>query len=152
MDGSLPKLTTNQKGAIAELAVMREAMRHGIEIYRPVVEGGRSDFILGFGSALVRVQCKWATRVGNVVAVRLHSSRRRTGGGHIRTSYSVQEIDVIAAYCAELDQCYYLPMALVADRRQISLRLAPAKNNQKAGLKWAQRYRDIGAIAQLGER
>ena len=68
------ELTTNQKGAIAEWAVIREAVERGIDVYRPLTEGGRTDFILGIGRTLVRVQCKWAVRSGDVIVVRLHSS------------------------------------------------------------------------------
>jgi hypothetical protein len=132
--------------------VIREAVKHGIEVYRPLVEGGRCDLILGFGAALVRVQCKWAVRRGDVVSAHLQSSHRITGGGHLRRAYTAEDVDVIAAYCAELDQCYFLPITLVAGQFHIHLRLAPARNNQRARLKWAAQYRDIGAIAQLGER
>jgi hypothetical protein len=152
MEGPLPELTTNQKGAIAELAVIAEAIRHEIDVYRPVVEGGRCDLVLGSESQLVRVQCKWGTRKGGVVAAHLQSSCRLTGGGHLRRSYDSEHVDVIAIHCAELDQSYYLPISLVAGQHQIHLRLTPARNNQRARLKWAEQYRDIGAIAQLGER
>jgi hypothetical protein len=153
MEGSsLPELTTNQKGAIAEWAVIREAILHEVEVYLPVVQGGRCDLVLGFESQLIRVQCKWGRRRGHVVTAHLQSSCRITGGGHIRRPYSSEHVDVIAVYCAELDQCFYLPISLVEGQHQIHLRLAPAKNNQRARLNWAEHYRGIGAIAQLGER
>ena len=41
-------LTTNQKGAIAETAITAEAVRLGIEVYRPVAEHGRYDMIFAF--------------------------------------------------------------------------------------------------------
>jgi hypothetical protein len=34
-------LTTDQKGAIAEMAIAWEAAKQGIEVYRPISEGGR---------------------------------------------------------------------------------------------------------------
>jgi hypothetical protein len=43
-------LTTDQNGAIAELAVALEAARLGIEVYRPVQEGGRYDMIFNLHS------------------------------------------------------------------------------------------------------
>jgi hypothetical protein len=52
-------MTTDQKGGIAELAIATAAVRLGIEVYRPVIEGGRYDLILGLGGRLIRVQCKW---------------------------------------------------------------------------------------------
>jgi hypothetical protein len=64
-------LTTNQKGAAAETAIAHEAIKLGIEVYRPVAEGGRFDLIFAFADAsLARVQCKWAPIFRGVVAVR----------------------------------------------------------------------------------
>ena len=47
-------LTTNQKGAIAESQIMAAAIELGIEVYRPVFEGGRYDLIFGFDDRLMR--------------------------------------------------------------------------------------------------
>jgi hypothetical protein len=145
-------LTTNQKGAIAESAITAHAVRYGIDVYRPAVEGGRCDLVFGLGARLLRVQCKWAVRHGQVVSVVVHTSRRAPGGGHIRTPYTEHDIDGIAAYCAELDRCYLLPISLVSGKKQIYLRLAPARNNQMRKLNFAELYELPGAIAQLGER
>jgi PD-(D/E)XK endonuclease len=150
-DGSSSELTTNQKGAIAETAIAHGATKLGIDVYRPYSEGGRYDLIFDLGSQLLRVQCKWAVRSGNVVSVRLDSCRRGPGGLLLRRSYSANEIDAIVGYCAELDQSYFLPSAFIAGKRQIYLRLAPARNNQALRINWADQYR-LGAIAQLGER
>ena len=53
-------LTTDQKGAIAETAVTHAAIKLGVNVYKPVMEGGRYDMILDLPSRLLRVQCKWA--------------------------------------------------------------------------------------------
>ena len=144
-------LTSNRKGAIAETSIAAAAVKLGIDVYRPYVEGGRYDLIFGFGSHLVRVQCKWGRRVGDVLVVNLSSSRRTTGDRFIRRQYSADEIDAVAAYSADLDETYFLPIELVAGRPAISLRLAPCRNNQRSGVNFASSYR-LGAIAQLGER
>jgi hypothetical protein len=52
----------------------------------------------------------------------------------------------------DLDECYLLPIELVAGMRGMHLRLAPAKNSQRAGLNWASEYTLEGAVAQLEER
>ena len=143
-------MTTDQKGGIAELAIACEAVQLGIGLYRPLTEGGRYDLIFDLGARLLRVQCKWAARRGEVVAVPCQSSRRTATGLMVR-SYTPDEIDAIAGYCHELKKCYLLPISLVAHRREVSLRLSPAKNNQAERVNWAFRY-ELGAIAQLGER
>ena len=145
------RLTTNQKGAVAETAIVHEAVKLGIEVYRPVAEGGRFDMVFVFPSGdLSRVQCKWANLTRGAVAIRLYSCRRAAEGLRSR-GYTAEEVDAIAAYCAELDECYYVPMAEIASRRVMHLRREPARNGQHKRLHFAEQYR-LGAIAQLGER
>ena len=151
-------LTTNQKGAIAETAIAHEAIKLGIEVYRPVVEGGRFDLIFAFEDAsLARVQCKYAPIYRGVIIVRCESSRR-TADGFRRRSYTADEIDALAAYCPQLETCYFLPIEFFEGRSHISLRLGPTRNSQRAGVNWAASYEfaatlgRVGAVAQLGER
>jgi PD-(D/E)XK endonuclease len=152
------ELTTDQKGAIAETALVHAAAKLCIPVYAPVSEGGRYDLIFDVGSRLLRVQCKWAVRRGNVVHIRFRSCRRsRTG--LIHRSYTTDEIDLIAGYCAELDQCYVIPFGQFFRRSGIYLRLNPTRNNQHQGILWATDFEferlhwtTSGAVAQLGER
>jgi hypothetical protein len=154
----LAVMTTDQKGAIAELAIQLAAAKLGIEVYRPVAEGGRFDIILAPGDRLIRTQCKWATRYGDVVIVRCYSNRRaRTG--LVRRLYTPDEIDAFAAYCRELDKCFFIPIEAFLDATQIMLRLSPTRNNQRRGINWADDFdfaarlgQHQGAVAQLGER
>jgi PD-(D/E)XK endonuclease len=57
-------LTTDQKGNIAETAIVAAAVKLGIDVYRPVGEGGRYDMIFELDTDLVRVQYKWASLHG----------------------------------------------------------------------------------------
>ena len=150
-------LTSDQKGTIAETAVIHEAVKLGIGVLKPVNDGLRYDLVFDIDERLVRVQVKWASRQGDVIAVRCYSSRR-SAAGFVRRPYSLREIDAVAAYCPELDRCYYLPLEDFAGRVQIQLRLARTKNNQRTGIHWGEGYEfaaKLGlpeAIAQLGER
>jgi hypothetical protein len=151
-------LTTDQKGAIAETAIAHAATALGIEVYRPIAEGGRFDMIFLLGDELVRVQCKWAPRQGDVIVVRCYSNRRAREGFR-RRRYTADEIDAFAAYCPDLKSCYFLPIHQFPMRSQILLRLTPAQNNQRLGVHWAEDFEFgatlptyDGAIAQLGER
>jgi hypothetical protein len=132
-------LTTDQEGAIAESAIAHAATRLGAGVYKPMFEGGRYDLILEVGSALVRVQCKWATLDRGAVVVRCYSSRRGPDRMIIRT-YTEDEVDVIAAYCAETDRCYLLSPGLFCGRRNVHLRVAPSRNNQRVGINWAEDF------------
>jgi PD-(D/E)XK endonuclease len=141
----------NHKGNVAEAAVAAAAVKLGIEVLTPQLEHGRYDLVFEIGSEFLRVQCKWAPLQDEVVVVRLTSSRY-TRRGTITTTYGAHEIDAVAAYCADLEQCFLLPVALVAGRREVRVRVAPPKNSQRAALNWAAEYELSGAIAQLGER
>jgi hypothetical protein len=73
--------------------------------------------------------------------------------------YTEEEIDALAASCAELDRCYFLPIELFPRRKHICLRVAPTRNNQRHLINWAEHFQFTatlgppqGAIAQLGER
>src|SRR2546423_4547062 len=98
-------LTPSQKGGIAEMAIAAEAVKLGIPVSRPMIEGGRYDLVLDLGSRLVRVQCKWAVRHGERIDVRICTSRR-VRDGFLKTTYSPDEVGAIAAYCAALDRSY----------------------------------------------
>jgi hypothetical protein len=141
---------TTWKGSLAEAAITMAAVRLGYVVLRPLTEGRRYDLVIDIGPRLLRVQCKWARHRGNVVVVDT-STRRLTPSGYVQTTYSADEIDGIAAYCDDLDRCYFLPITLAAGRRGFHLRLAPAANNQLLAIHWARDY-EFGAIAQLGER
>jgi hypothetical protein len=151
-------MSTDQKGNIAEAAVTLAAVKLGLDVYRPVGEGGRCDLILGIGDRLLRVQCKWAARQGDVILVRCYSARRTGRGKVVTRRYTTDEVDAFAAYSQDLDRCFFLPPKLWANRRLVQLRIAPALNNQVRRIHWADEYdfaarlRAIGAVAQLGER
>jgi len=132
-------LTTDQKGAIAESAIAHAAIKLGIDVYKPLSDGGRYDLIFEIGSALLRVQCKWAPRQGDVVLVRCRSCRRTRDGVRHR-GYTSAEVDVIAAYCPDLDRCYLISADRFDGRLQLMLRLAPSRNNQRAGVNWADDF------------
>ena len=132
-------LTTDQKGAIAESAVIHAAIKHGAGVYRPAMEGGRYDLILELGPRLFRVQCKYAPRHGNVVVVRCYSARRAREGLRKRV-YRAAEVDLIAAYCPELDRCFLLSSEVFDGRTQVDLRLEACRNHQQRGINWADDF------------
>ena len=74
------KLTPTEKGAIAEAKIYAAAIDAGLVVARPFTEGRRYDLIFDVGPRLLRVQCKWAPRKGDVVVVRARTSRYTPSG------------------------------------------------------------------------
>jgi prevent-host-death family protein len=141
----------NHKGAVAEAKIAAAAIELGIPVLRPMSEHGRYDLVFEVGSELLRIQCKWANRKDQVVVIHV-GGNYLSPRGYVRSTYGADEVDAVAAYCADLDACYLLPIELVAGQYMLHLRLAPTKNGQRAGLHFAADHLLPGAIAQLGER
>ncbi len=141
-------LTPSQKGAVAEAEIAAAATRLGLVVLRPLCDGSRYDLGIDVGSRVLRVQCKWAARTGDVLAVRSRTCRRASNG-YVRTTYSGAEIDALAVYSADTDCCYLLPIADVEHLSTISLRLAPTGNKQASGVRWASDYELARTIERL---
>jgi PD-(D/E)XK endonuclease len=149
-------LSTDQKGAVAELAIATAAAELGIGVWAAyTVE--RYDLIFDTRPGLLRVQCKWAGLRDGVIVVPCYRNRRNRNG-LLRQYYTPDEIDAYAAFCPEVDKCYLLSIEEFANRIAIQLRLEPTRNNQSLRINWAKDYEfaatlgACGAVAQLGER
>jgi hypothetical protein len=141
-------LTPSQKGAVAEAGITGLAIQLGLVVLRPLCEGGRYDLALDLEPELVRVQCKLARRLPGVLSVHLRTSRY-TPGGYVRTTYTPEEVDAIAAYSPELHRGFLIPISEVSGHRATHLRLDPTKNNQAQEIKWARDYELASGIERL---
>ena len=141
-------LTTDQKGTVAEAAIAYAALELGISVSKPLGDE-RYDLIFDLRSRLLRVQCKWACRHGDILIVRCYSSRRN-GDGLVRRVYRREEVDAFAAYCAELRRCYFLPFDRIPPGGTLQLRLERPRNNQQVGVHWASEY-ELAATLGAGK-
>jgi hypothetical protein len=116
----------NLTGNIAELKIAAAAVELGIPVLRPMTEHTRYDLVFEIGGRLLRVQCKSASRTGEVIVIRLVTNRRGPTG-YIRTRYTEDEIDAVAAYCADLDECFLLPIGYFDGQAGMHLRLSTAE-------------------------
>jgi len=131
---------TKQKGTLAELAVMTDAIQRGYRISLPLSEDTPYDLVVervGRNEGLQRVQCKFTRSDGRVVQVRC---RATNNWSEIR--YTPQLIDWIATYDATTQRCYFVPSVLLGPdgRTMIHLRLAAPANAQANGIRWARDY------------
>ena len=132
-------LTTDQRGGVAELAIAHAAAELGAGVFKPLTDGERYDLIFDLRPELARVQCKSAVLKESVVKVPCYSARR-SRNGFVKRYYSASEIDAIAAYCIDLDRCFFIPVAEIPGRSCLQLRLEPCRNNQQLGVNWAKDF------------
>lgn len=128
--------TPSLQGAIAEAAITLAALRLGFVVSRPVSDGHRYDLIVDTGTRLWRVQCKSSRADGGTIIVR-NRAVRMTAAGQVVTRYGPDDVDAIVGYSARHDLCVALPIAEIAHADTITLRLTPARNGQRAGVRYA---------------
>jgi hypothetical protein len=81
-------MTSNRKGAIAEMKIATAATELGVPVLRPMTERERYDLAFELGGRLLRVQCKWASldEAAGVIKVGLQGSWL-SPHGYVRSSY-----------------------------------------------------------------
>ncbi len=132
-----------QKGDLAELKVAADLAARGCSISFPFGEDCDYDLVADFEGVLHRVQVKYTESDRKVIVVRCRS--HSLTGGRVRQTklYTAETIDWIAVYDRTSDHCYYLPASeLGAGRSMLHLRLVPARNGQRIGVRDAGEYVD----------
>lgn len=135
-----------QKGDRAEIEVARDLIRRGFRIAIPYGEDWDFDLIFQRPGRddLERVQVKHGDSKGEVVPVRCKSHSLTNGKIRRTKHYTARIIDWLAVYDPSSDHCYYVPAAELGEegRDSISLRLTPARNSQRKGVRYAEDYLD----------
>jgi hypothetical protein len=130
---------TGRKGDIGVSAVTADLLSQGLEVLFPVSSCCPFDLAVLRGCELVKVQVKYAAKKNGCVEAKL--GRAVIGGcGKInRRSYLPVEVDVIAVYCPDTKDCYYVKSSLVGT--WVRFRLDAPKNGYVTGIKMANEYR-----------
>jgi hypothetical protein len=130
-----------EKGDLAELMVAGDLAKRGWGVAVPWGENCDFDLIAYRGDELQRVQVKYSGRLGDVILVMCRSHSLTNGRIRQTKHYTAATIDWIAVYHQPSDRCYYVPSGeLGGGRSDLTLRLAPTKNNQRVGIRYAEDY------------
>jgi hypothetical protein len=125
---------TSTKGD-GEAMVLADLQRKGYGVAIPLGHDVPFDLILirRRTLALERVQCKYTESDGRALDMRCFST-----SAWVRHTYLAAEVDWIAVYDATTERCYYVPSAVWGGLARPRLRLAPASNGQRRGIRWAE--------------
>ena len=128
------ELSPSEVGARAERAVAFALAAAGKRVYLPLfAPHSRVDLVAEDDAGFHRVQVKTSRVKGSVVNFCTCSNSR-----DVRKSYQ-GEADLFGVYSPELDQVFLVPVADVPERA-CNLRLAPTRNGQTKGVRWARDY------------
>jgi len=128
------RVPPGELGARAEAAVAAALVRAGRAVFLPAFDvQGRVDLVYADTTRLVRVQCKSARLIGDIIQFRtcsntLNVPRPYTG-----------EIDEFGVYSPDTGQVYLVPVD-VTPSRACALRLSPPRNGQRTKVRWAADY------------
>ena len=132
------------KGDLAELKVACDLVERGYRVAIPF--GEDCDFDLVFWETperLERVQVKHARVRDGVIPVWCRSNSLTNGKVKRIKRYTARTVDWIAVYEPETNSCFYVHASELGDGRDmLSLRVAPTRNGQVIGVRYADDYRD----------
>ncbi len=132
-----------QKGDLAELKVAADLIERGCRISIPFGEDCDYDLIADFKGRLHRIQVKFTQSDGRIVLVRCRSHSITKGRIRATKHYTSTMVDWIAVYDGTRGRCYYCSSQELGNgRSELRLRLAPARNGQRVGVRDASDYTD----------
>ena len=116
------------KGALGELAVQKDLIMQGYNVYHPIVDADQVDLVVEMSNgAMKRVQVKSVVEVSRGTAVEINLSKYRNTG----------RVDVVAVYYVPKDIVAYVPYE---NTHGLCLAFSTGKNNQSKGRKWFYSY------------
>jgi hypothetical protein len=121
------------------LAFALLAQTLGHQVLLPLGENCRYDLVVDDGEGLKRIQCKAGRLRHGVVSFNTASTYGHHRDRPQRRSYR-GEADFFGVYCETTGAVYLVPVSDVPARSQAALRVEPALNNQKAGVRLAADY------------
>ncbi len=93
------------------------------------------DLVAERGGVYYKVQCKYRTAYNGTLTI-----KNRHWVANKQRQYTQDDIDILAIYCPDSDQVYLMRAEEFVDRRQVTLRLYEARNNQKKDICLAKDY------------
>lgn len=119
-------LHTKVKGNIGEIAVAKDLMLQGFEVFTELGDLSKTDLIIQKNNTLLRVQVKFINSKKGKVTI----SRKKSGPDY-SFLYKESDFDLMAIYNPQLDKVAYITSRDLCQNKQgLTLRLDRPLNNQ----------------------
>lgn len=133
-------MTPVEKGDLGEMAVALEIMKQGFQVFKPLGNGTRIDFIV-MAERFLKVQVKYCSSNGETAKLEL---RKTTLNPKYNYTYNKDDVDIFALYVADRETVLFITSEEVFSGKSkpsmVSFRFSPAKNNQVKGTKMSKDY------------
>jgi PD-(D/E)XK endonuclease len=137
-------------GDRSTLAIMFALQTNGFDLLVPFGENTRYDLVIDDGARLARVQCKTGHIENGAIFFRTCSSYAHHPNPKRRFRDYAGDVDYFGVYCRDNGGVYLVPIEDLPTRYTGSLRIEPAKNSQRRGLRMAAEY-EIARLSAIGE-
>ena len=131
---------TKDKGDLGVAKVHADLVGKRFTVLFPATEHAPFDLVAYADGEFHRLQVKYRSARAGAVIVQFRSMWADRNGTHI-TPTDKGAIDTVCIYCPETDECYYVQPA--AHGASVTLRIAPSKNGQQAGVLNAAAFREF---------
>jgi len=129
---------TTAQGDITEWQVAAALLRQGRKLLRPLSSATRYDLLIDReDGTFTRVQCKTGVLRHGCIVFRLYS----VSGHDTRSKHYAGQVDAFGVFCPAIGTTYLIPVdALGQCGTTGSLRVAPARNGQRQGIRLASDF------------
>ena len=131
---------TKTKGDIGVLKAQVDLMEKGYTICVPLTEHAPFDIVIYKDGQFKRVQVKYRSLKNGIIDIDIRSSWSDKHGSH--SKLYKKEIDLICAYCPDVDKCFYIPIENTTKKGRIRLRF-DEPNKQMKNIRWAKDYEGL---------
>lgn len=131
---------TKDKGDLGIAKAHANLVSQGFTVLFPATEHAPFDLVAYAAGEFNRLQVKYRSARTGAVTVTFRSMWADRNGTHT-TRMDKSAIDTVCIYCPETDECYYIPPD--AYGASVTLRIAPSRNGQKAGVLDAAAFRKL---------
>jgi PD-(D/E)XK endonuclease len=128
---------------MAELIVAADLVKRGFRVAFPFGEDCDWDLLFWRPPRLdlERVQVKYTASNGIVINARPRSHSLTNGRVRVTKKYTSRTIDWLAIYDATTELILYVPATELGEgMSELALRLQPARNNQRIGIRMAEDF------------
>jgi hypothetical protein len=128
---------TKNKGDLGVVKVQCALVEQGYSVLIPLSEHEPFDLVAYRHGVFKRIQCKYRSVRKGSIEVQFKSSWTDKNGSH-HQPMEKSEVDVIAIYCPDTDDCYFVAPAQFD--KAVTLRVTTPTNNQNLNINWANDY------------
>lgn len=128
---------TKSKGDLGVLKVQCDLAEKGYTILIPLTEHSTYDLVAEKDGIFKRVQVKYRAAKDGKLSIHMKSSWSDKNGLHVK-HLDKSLVDIFAIFCPDTNEVYYFDPSDFS--KSVTLRVDTPKNNQVAGVKFANDY------------